>query len=230
MGITLNTNAVQSYGPDLPHIFVFYDVTTAADGRFAFERVFPGEGRIGRRILLMVNEGATEVTSTKMVAARFVSGETTRLDLGGTGRPVTGRLAPPADVQEKVLWNFALVDVQPDLPQPKTPPVPADVDNNPERRKAWWNKWMGTTAGKAWQTANETYNKLRAAGPYFTASVNREGSFRIDDVPPGAYVLNVRFSQHEAGRLSGYRFSVPKTGSTKPDRPIDLGVLTLDRR
>jgi hypothetical protein len=197
--------------------------------RFVFERVFPGEGWIGRRILLMASDGATEATSSTGVPARFVSGETTKLDLGGTGRPVTGRLAPPADFREKALWNFALVSTQVDFTQPKSPPVPADVQNNPERRNAWWKEWKATDEGKAWQAAYETHDKLLAASPHFTASVDRDGSFRIDDMPPGKYVLSVRFSRHEAGHLSGYRFSVPEAGSAEARRPIDLGVLTLER-
>jgi hypothetical protein len=165
-----------------------------------------------------------------MVAARFASGETTKLDLGGSGRPVIGRLLPAADFQGNVLWNFALVNVRVALPQPKSPPSPADVRDDPERRKAWFNAWKATDEGKAWTTAYETYNKLREASPYFTASIDREGLFRIDDMPAGKYVLSVGFSEHQAGHLSSYRFSVPETSNAEPSRPIDLGVLTLERQ
>ena len=55
------------------------------------------------------------------------------------------------------------------------------------------------------------------------------GSFHIDDMPAGKYVLNVHFSQYPAGRLSNYRFSVPETAGGEPAPPLDLGVLTLDR-
>ena len=39
----------------------------------------------------------------------------------------------------------------------------------------------------------------RAAGPYFTATVDRDGKFRIDDVPAGDYSLSVRFQRDDAG-------------------------------
>ena len=38
---------------------------TDGEGHFVFERVLPGKGHIGRRMIFMVNEGATEVTSSR---------------------------------------------------------------------------------------------------------------------------------------------------------------------
>ena len=44
------------------------------------------------------------------------------------------------------------------------------------------------------------------------------------------YVLGVRFSQHSAGHLSNYRFSIPETDNAESAGPLDLGVLTLKSR
>src|SRR5262249_46634944 len=60
---------------------------TGPDGRFVFERVIPGTGRIGREMTFMVNEGATEVTSSHKIGMDFPSGKSVHIDLGGTGRP-----------------------------------------------------------------------------------------------------------------------------------------------
>ena len=43
----------------------------------------------------MVDDGATEVTSSCMIAADFPAGKTAHIDLGGTGRAVVGKLRPP---------------------------------------------------------------------------------------------------------------------------------------
>ena len=48
-----------------PHIFSQHEATTDGEGNFVFERVRPGKGYIGRRIIFMVNEGATEVASSR---------------------------------------------------------------------------------------------------------------------------------------------------------------------
>jgi hypothetical protein len=207
--ITLNIETVHSYGPDVPSIFTHHDVTTGPDGRFVFERAFPGEGRVGRSMLLMVDEGATEVTSSRRDTVVLAAGQTSVIELGGVGRPVMGKLAPPERHQGKVLWNFALVHVQADVPP--APDVPPDLPDAAELEREW----------------REALNELRAASPYFSVSVDRDGSFRVEDVPAGIYKLSVRFQQDAPGQLANYEFSVPVMESGRSDQPLDLGVLTL---
>ncbi len=219
---------IHSYGDDVPNIFSGSEVTTGAGGHYVFERVFPGKGRIGRWILLMVTDGAGEVTSSQRVSAEFTSGETTKLDLGGSGRAVIGTLAPSGDYAERVLWNFALVNVNGDVKRPTTPPALVNLRDDPIGKAAW----LATGEGKAWTLADQAYEHARAAYPYITATVDRDGSFRIDDMPSGNYVLNVRFSKHAPGVLREYRFIVPPEEDDSTNKgldagPLDLGVLTL---
>ena len=96
-GVTLNidSNAIQSHGEGTPNIFTTHETTTGADGSFVFNRVLPGQGRLGRRVVFMVDDGATEVTSSKMVPVNLPAGQTTRVDVGGDGRAVIGRLRDP---------------------------------------------------------------------------------------------------------------------------------------
>jgi hypothetical protein len=195
VGITAGSNSgIDSYGDGLPHIFTHYRVTTGAGGRFTFERMFPGDGWVGRDIILMVNQGAAEATSSTRVPVSFAAGETRNVEVGGTGRSVIGKLAPPAGATEKVLWQFATIDVEVELPKD----VPTEV-----RRM------------------------LQASNPQIWATVARDGSFRLDDVAPGKYVLSVRFNEHPAGTLSDYRFDVPAIDGKRSDKPLDLGTLNL---
>lgn len=185
--LTINTSSPRSYGKDVPSIFTHYDVTTGPKGEFTFERVFPGQASIGRRIMLTVNDGASDVVSSCLVRADFPGGETSRIELGGTGRPATGRLAPPDGFEGDVHWNFALISVR---------------------------------------TTNEDRENR---GPYFSASVARDGTFRIDDMPAGEYTLSVRFSKQPAGALPPLPFVVPAIEGKQSDVPVDLGVLKLIR-
>jgi hypothetical protein len=215
---------------DVPHIFTHQYVNSGAEGRFAFERVFPGNGRIGRHLILFTIDGAQDVTSSVMMAAHFPAGKTTHINLGGSGRRVVGKMAAPAGSTGKVLWQFALIDAHLNVPLPPRPPIPIEIERDPQRRKAWLDKWKETAQGKAWQAAYQLNETLRSSGAYISATIDRDGSFHVDDVPPGPYILNVSFSEHPAGHLSNVRFSVPEISGTEHAEPIDLGVLTLERQ
>jgi RNA polymerase sigma factor (sigma-70 family) len=184
--VTIDVGRPHSYGEGVPGIFTRYRSSTGPEGRFAFDRVIPGKGRIGREITMLANEGATEATSSCMIAAEFVAGETTHLELGGTGRAVVGTLRPAAGFDGRVRWNFALV------------------------------------------TAVPEGDEARATGPRLTATVGRDGSFRIDDVPAGGYSLSVWFRRDQAGRLHNHRFKVSPAEDEFAGQPVDLGVLMLD--
>lgn len=225
--LELQSNTLHSYGNDVPRIFTEYRTVTDAQGRYVFERVTPGRGAVGRQIILMVRDGATEVTSSVRIVAEFPAGKTTRLDMGGTGRPVVGRLAPPPGFKEKALWQFATINVEVDVPGPGSPPVPPGIGNDPELYQDWWNQWEKTEEGKAWLAAAKVEQELRSAGPYIWATVDRDGAFRIDDVPPGSYLLNVRFSEHPVGHLSKHPFTVGPVEGGYSSEAVDLGRLTL---
>jgi hypothetical protein len=184
--ITINVDTVHSYGKEVPSIFVHHDVTTDRDGEFRFDRVVAGNGWIGRRMMLTVENGATEVTSSIMYPANFKPGQAARHDLGGNGISVMGRLQAPETFKDPILWNFALVTARMDVPPP-----------------------------------------LRNSAPSITASLDRNGSFRIDDMPAGDYRLDVRFNRGAPGRLADQRFTVPASNPGQTGQLIDLGTLEL---
>lgn len=173
----------------------------------------------------MVNEGATEVTSSSRVAAEFIAGETTKLDLGGTGRPVIGKLLPSVDFEGKVLWNFAMVKVRTDLKRPDFPDAPSEAQDDPQARAAWWKEWKETDPGKAYLTEAKAYEAARAVAPFLNASVGRDGSFRIDDTTAGNYELSVHADRRLPGSLRGYRFTVSAMPNGRSDEPLNLGEL-----
>jgi hypothetical protein len=91
----------------------------------------------------------------------------------------------------------------------------------------------GGFAGKVrWNFAHISVRSAEAEtrpdSPYLWGAVARDGSFRLDDVPAGDYLLTVRFDRDGAGHLFDRRFKVPPA-SGDGDGPVDLGALTLEK-
>jgi hypothetical protein len=172
-------------GDDGPDIIAQYSATTGTDGRFVFDRVLPGHGRIGRMLMPTVDGSAMAMDSSCRVTTSFVGGQTLLIGLNGTGRQVVGKLLPPDGFAGSVRWKLAQVRVQ---------PVAAE---------------------------------MRGSAPQWTAAVDREGKFRVDDMPAGDYSLSARFQQDPPCRLGDHRFKVFLANGDRTEEPVDLGELRL---
>lgn len=218
-----------------PNIHSSYDATTDKDGHFKFDRVVPGEARIGKEFYMMADQGAPKVTSAAQTPVTLVSGETTKIDLGGTGRAVIGKFVPPENFEGKIKWNFVSISVQPHYPVPQAPnppKIPAEVQNDPAKMAAWMLEWQQTPAGKewtAWRAIQESAQQLSARSPYFQATVAADGSFRIDDMPSGSFTMTAHSSDNRAFRMlvQNYHFNVPGFEGDRTDEEFDLGEITV---
>jgi hypothetical protein len=86
-------------------------------------------------------------------------------------------------------------------------------------------RWNFASMTAAFATPDPHSNAL-----YYTATVDGNGGFRIDDMLPGEYSLRVDFMQNGAGRLRNYCFTVPPLGDGTPSQPVDLGMLRLEKQ
>ncbi len=89
-----------------PHVSMAFDVQTDQEGRFVFETVPPGEWMVEHAIRVRPL-GKLRVDSpigSHGVPVRVHPGETARLNLGGTGRPVLGRTMVPGNTRP-ILWT-----------------------------------------------------------------------------------------------------------------------------
>jgi uncharacterized GH25 family protein len=227
--LELSSNALSDRDPKGPNIFTSYKAATGPDGKFVFERVFPGRGWVGRQLVYMVNEGATEVGSSKQMPFDVAAGETREVNVGGNGIVVVGQLVPAKGVKGKVEWQFASMYVRVATSQVPRPKIPVGVLNDPKLREAWVKEWMLTPEGMAWRDMNNANQRLMQDSPNFRVSVDRDGTFRIDDVPPGSYTMNIDFQREgpAAGQLRDYKFTVPD-GANDPTSELDLGLIELD--
>ncbi|MCA9063786.1 MAG: carboxypeptidase regulatory-like domain-containing protein [Planctomycetaceae bacterium] len=219
--VELSGSGLHAYGPGQPSIFTRTDTKTDGNGRFHFDRVFPGRGRIGRQIVYMVKDGATEVTSAKHVPAEFPAGETTPLNVGGDGRLLTSSLKAPEKQQSPVHWSEARIQVQPAVDAPPLPEPPQNVAKDNAALEKWYEQWIQSEVGKAWQAATHAAETQRAALPIYAASVDRDGVFQISDIPPGQYSMDVHLEGTSG--IRGHRFTIPDdAGETFELPPLQL--------
>lgn len=108
---------------DIPAIEYVYETTTNQEGRFVFERVPPGTGRVVRTIPVPPR-GDGRTAAAHAVSAVFTAGETSVVTLGGHGRPVIGRVVLPRGNRKAIDWSWGYGQLQ--LKGSSAPPTAAD--------------------------------------------------------------------------------------------------------
>lgn len=161
--------------------------TTTSDeaGTFTFERVPPGDGRVA----VDGGAGAAPILSRSV---HVEPGETVDVQVGGIGRPVTGKLIAPPSVEVRSWTNqvtFAQLHVD-----WKAYNMPENLTENAMER--WRLEFEDSEAGRAWFRDQYSYEfKIRA-----------DGSFTVPEVLPGKYRLFINVSQ---GYLGSGQYSNP---------------------
>ena len=216
---------------------------TDAEGRFIFEGVPPGERKIASGPRLRDGRlSAPAINHEQFVLVK--PGETTHVALGGSGRAVVGRIST-ADLGKPVNWqqdDIHILTLKVEIPPEAVMPVRGDFDSDPaygsainayaERSRPFWL----SEAGKEAQRMQRTY----------ALQFHPDGSFRVNDVPPGTYELSVtpmeppapvvsagggtvlpRFGTTPIGALK-LEIVVPEAGDAQTDAAVDLGVLRLN--
>ena len=98
-GETVSMSSLEDAGVPENRVYQHLEARTDEHGRFAFDQVLPGLMRLGHSIHA---DPGRPYSSTPVPAFAVNPGQTTRLELGRTGRPVIGRLAVPGRYQGRV--------------------------------------------------------------------------------------------------------------------------------
>jgi hypothetical protein len=203
-------------------------VPTDANGRFVFEAVPPGDHSIGH----LFPGGSIETRNTLQVNP----GETTTLELGGSGQPVIGKIHVP-----KVEAGFDFSHSRGELKAVTA--KPADLPNT-VRRSEFANDETYQRAAELdrdrriayWQSAEglAAWRQARSYAVWFDA----DGTLHADDIPVGEYDLNValevRAKQGDfppMPRSAGFFKARVVMNDSALAQPMDLGTVELtDRR
>jgi hypothetical protein len=147
-----------------------FSARSDASGKFTLEHVPPGDGRAA------IDDGP----GTAPILSPWIqvkSGETTQVQIGGVGRPVTGELVAPSGLEIRSWPNqvtFAQLHVEWDDYH-----VPKELTGNAAER--WKLEFEDSEAGRTWFRDQSSYE----------FKVTADGSFNIPEVLPGKYRLFV---------------------------------------
>ena len=163
-------------------IFLHQKATTDNQGRFTFEKVIPINSM---RVTQRGGRGGPGIGWTLGAPVRAEAGATAHVDLGGTGRPVIGRVEPPEGWTKPVDFT-ADSEAYIETNQPFTPYPPSLFRGKTSLKDSFWSDWL-----QRWQESPESrdYVDRRVA---VRVGLEPDGSFRIDDVPAGDYRLAIR--------------------------------------
>jgi RNA polymerase sigma factor (sigma-70 family) len=167
-------------------------IKTDAEGHFSFAHIAPGRYRISRT--LPAGHGFADLP-VHFSWVEVTAGKMTHADLGGAGLRVVGHIDGLVDANSYTLGTLSPVN-------PATMPI--DYGDRPP----------------ATQPTTSTSTLASAAEPY-TFLVSDDGSFKVDEVPPGTYWLAATQSE-----LSGYFTEVLSIGS-KQVQVKDNGSIVL---
>jgi peroxiredoxin len=143
-GETVSLYYEGAYEDNRPRVYHSCNAVADVNGYFVMDRLAPGEARVGRQISLGSRRSATSHT----VRVQVKAGETAVLTIGGTGRPILGRVVVPADYNEPIDWSRAHSSLSTSyMPQP---PYPDDLQTvTRKERLEWIADWQKTEEGKA---------------------------------------------------------------------------------
>jgi len=192
-----------------PGFLANFRAQTDAEGKFAFPTIPPGEYRVAHM------ESGPAAGESQSATAVVRVGDTTTILLGGRGRPVIGRLAA-SGADSPVDWKNARGTITLKVPEVLRPE---------SGDRAGFHAWSQTEEAKKWARAQHSHPVAIAA----------DGSFRVEDVEPGTYVLNVTLRIPNPAQPVGpsrsfqitKEFVIGEMAGGRSDTPQDLGTLTI---
>ncbi len=200
---------------DNRRIHMTHNAKADGEGRFSFDHVPPGDGTMGREIILKQGDGSRTCSMSPQYSIHLEPGQRLPVNLGGTGRPVIGRLRAPADAADiDWTWSFAHL-----WPKPDHGLTDEERSTQDEKRRR--------------MPDGSIRPPIRQMDGF---KLEADGSFRADDIPAGIYELEVRVYQPPGDDGREYEkvinsvkaeVIVPEMPGGRSDEPLDIGEVTL---
>jgi peroxiredoxin len=196
------------------------DARADDQGRFVLDHVVPGDVRVSKQSGMETEPKGW----SNGVLVDVKPGETTRVEIGGIGRPVVAKIATPPGFDPKADYvAYSEFEIESDRPHiPYSKDLLAKRDNSMiEWGKRWWASDGGHAYRRNWYSLGQA--KLRP-----------DGTIRVDEVPPGSYRLQLKYSADPVRGMgvspdriahAAKQFTIPDIPDGRSNEPFDLGVL-----
>ena len=186
-------------------------VRTDANGRFVFPRVAPGDVWLTRSVVVRPGEGR----QSGHHYVKVEPGERLEVKLGGTGCTLTGRVETSSDTN-LVFYGSMWARERHGMRTPRN-----WRSLSTEERRLFAREWRDSPEGELFKQEVRNYE----------FPVRSDGTFRVDDVLPGSYRMQVRadarVAKGEAPRLAAKaEIQIEVTEASESDESIDVGVLS----
>lgn len=200
---------------------------TDENGRFVFEKVYPGKFTLYNQIFWAT------------------PGRTLDVVVGGDGRIVKGELVMPVASDVPIRTGLTVVPANVPVPFDKIPKPPGYERMSFDEVRTWLERFGDSPEGKAYskwlsQTDARSFKDLRV-------DMDDQCGFHVDNVEPGSYILHGEVKtgglydgramgvptgqEHLLSKLIGsvwHEFDVPPLASdSELDVPLDLGRLPV---
>jgi RNA polymerase sigma factor (sigma-70 family) len=197
--------------------FKSFTVTTDGDGNFVFDQAPPGDAN------LYMSAGLG-IPFSHQTPVQVPAGGTVQAQIGGTGAVVKGHFVL-SDPTRTINWTKQLWAATVGT---KLPPLAVPRDLTPQKRVEWVRAFNASDAGMARARASRT----------FPVNVSDDGSFSVEGVPSGDYLLNASFAKETVDRSTFTGGRIPLIGSAHQDvtisdqspdaKEVDLGTVTVN--
>jgi thiol-disulfide isomerase/thioredoxin len=195
------------------------DLNAGPDGRFKIDRLKPGRWSVSQGIRSRPGGAAR---SSHAQPVDVVSGKTAQVTLGGSGRPVIGRIEM---ADSDTAPGIRMAAIQNDWLSPDVKP-PATVGEIEAMSQA---DREALAATDAFQEYERRFRQAFAERRSYIITLQPDGSFRAEDVPPGEYQLWISLGQMtpDGATLELVRNIVVPPAESEGTDPLDLGTLPL---
>ena len=219
-------------GRSFPALSLWLEATTDAQGAFVFEKVPPGECRISHRLARPGSRGG-RIYDTQGLPVIVSAGAATRVEVGGAGRPILGKLAF-ASTARTPEWQSVVLLLRLKLPgAPGIRPARSDYATT----EAFMQAWKAFTEADRSFWTSEQGRELERSERTYSAFCAEDGSFSLPDIPPGTYELRVEMTEttrnsvgpspEVPGVLLAREVVVPEGSTWHENDALDLGSLEL---